>query len=403
MKFNWRALHLAATLVLVGYQAESFAACPAGCKPARKSNYENHQYSVAFGVNFTSTDQNAIFAGMDYWNSYFISGSQAAPFQYTAGQGRIVITVDRSMSGSGKGANYVHNLTNGYGTIYLNPDYLGGGYADLLRTIFDHEFGHGLGFDDVGTAGCSGQTAMYTDQGNGPVTPVGSTITDCDKDAATSAWPPPPPPPPPPPGPFTDPSPYNEWAGRCVNCDPLILDLRGDGVQTTNLQNGVSFDIDGDGTSERIAWTDPASEDAFLWVDRDGNHHLENGSELFGVGMRLPSGELARDGFEALAAFDRPILGGLEDGVIDPADWVWNRLRLWLDENHNGVCEPGESRPIHAYGVLEIRLSNVADNVADSSGNLHGRRGNYLRRVVGDGAAHERFFALDSVDFRRGR
>jgi hypothetical protein len=35
----------------------------------------------------------------------------------------------------------------------------------------------------------------------------------------------------------------------------------------------------------------------------------------------------------------------------------WNRLRLWRDADHDGICDPGEALPSHRFGVLKIDLA----------------------------------------------
>lgn len=88
-----------------------------------------------------------------------------------------------------------------------------------------------------------------------------------------------------------------EAALACHNLSPLVLDLNGDGVQTTDLFAPVSFDLDGDGEAERVAWTYGSSEEGFLWIDLNRSSVVESGRELFGQGTVLPSGETAKDGF----------------------------------------------------------------------------------------------------------
>ena len=77
------------------------------------------------------------------------------------------------------------------------------------------------------------------------------------------------------------------------------------------------FDIDADGYSESVTWVSPEARDAFLFLDRNGNGIVDDGSELFGDATYLFSGEIAQHGYEALAEFDLFEYGGNGDGVID--------------------------------------------------------------------------------------
>ena len=184
-------------------------------------------------------------------------------------------------------------------------------------------------------------------------------------------------------------------------CDPLILDLNGDGVRTTGAHQPVFFDLDGDGARERIAWTDPATEEGFLYLDLNHKGRVEDGSELFGVGTVMPDGTRSRDGFEALSMYDSVAQGGNADGIIDSNDEIWNRLRLWVDRNHNGVCEPNETGPIHNYHVESIRLDATKAAVLDEAGNLHQFASTFNRRTTGKADERNRNFAIDAVGFQR--
>jgi hypothetical protein len=136
------------------------------------------------------------------------------------------------------------------------------------------------------------------------------------------------------------------------------------------------------------------------WLDLDTNHNVDDGRELFGIATMLPDGSRASDGFEALAAYDRPAGGGNSDGVVDVADAIWGRLRLWVDRNHDGLSQPDETGPIHRYGIAWISLSHTIDDSVDDMGNIHRLRGSYRRRVVGDGPVRYEPMLMHDIFFR---
>jgi hypothetical protein len=86
------------------------------------------------------------------------------------------------------------------------------------------------------------------------------------------------------------------------NATPLMLDLNGDGVHTTSIDQGVAFDIEGNGQVVQTAWSD--GKDGFLALDINGDGRINSGRELLGNGTLLSNGSKARDGFEALAQYD---------------------------------------------------------------------------------------------------
>ncbi len=98
--------------------------------------------------------------------------------------------------------------------------------------------------------------------------------------------------------------------------DPLILDLNGNGLRTSGVHAGVSFDINGDGLVDKTSFV--SGGDAFLALDKNNNGRIDNGKELFG------DQEGASNGFMALSEYDEN-----KDGQIDNSDAVYQQLRLF--------------------------------------------------------------------------
>lgn len=73
---------------------------------------------------------------------------------------------------------------------------------------------------------------------------------------------------------------------------PLILDLDGDGVETTSLKERTFFDHDGNGFAEQTAWS--ADDDGILVYDRNNNGVIDSGAELFGDNTPRVLGEKKR-------------------------------------------------------------------------------------------------------------
>lgn len=66
----------------------------------------------------------------------------------------------------------------------------------------------------------------------------------------------------------------------------------------------------------------------------------------------LADGSKAKNGFEALSQYDTN-----GDGVIDENDEIFDQLRLWVDENGDGVSDQGELKSLKDMHIKAINLN----------------------------------------------
>ncbi|MBF0308389.1 MAG: peptidoglycan DD-metalloendopeptidase family protein, partial [Magnetococcales bacterium] len=156
--------------------------------------------------------------------------------------------------------------------------------------------------------------------------------------------------------------------------DPLVLDLDGDGIETTSA-DGVQvtlFDHDANGIRTGTGWV--KSDDGFLVLDRDGNGSIDSGRELFGVDTLKSNGQLAQSGFDALADQD-----GNLDGKIDASDAIFASLRIWRDLNQDGISQANELTSLEANNILSIGVVGTSVQTNLGNGNIQTAVGTFTR------------------------
>jgi hypothetical protein len=125
---------------------------------------------------------------------------------------------------------------------------------------------------------------------------------------------------------------------------PIAIPLK-DGLEARDLEDrsaAVRFDADGTGLDRQWTWINPNA----AWLVHDPNHtgKITSGLQLFG---NVSFWCFWDNGYEALSSLDDN-----GDGVLSGAEL--HGLALWHDANGNGVCDPGEVRPLSYYGITGL-------------------------------------------------
>lgn len=174
--------------------------------------------------------------------------------------------------------------------------------------------------------------------------------------------------------------------------DPLIIDLGEEGIELTDVENGVYFDLDNNGFAEKTAWI--GTEDGFLALDINGNGIIDNGGELFGDQFIMPDGNISETGFEALSSLDENY-----DGIIDENDAVFEKLCVWIDSNHNGNTDENELKTLTESGIVSIDLNYVSDGTVNVETGTMEAESSFVTLNTGDKKKISEFwFIVNSSD-----
>ncbi|MBY0238272.1 MAG: heme utilization protein, partial [Burkholderiaceae bacterium] len=151
---------------------------------------------------------------------------------------------------------------------------------------------------------------------------------------------------------------------------PVVLDLDGNGIDTVGVDAGVRFDMQADGYPVATGWV--GGKDGLLTLDRNGDGAITSGAELFGASTPLQGGGQAANGYQAMADLDSNA-----DGALTAADSAWQQLRVWTDNNGDGVSEASELHTLASLKIARIGLDARA-TLASSNGNIVGLMSSYL-------------------------
>ncbi len=139
---------------------------------------------------------------------------------------------------------------------------------------------------------------------------------------------------------------WNEHSGTYY--PPIILDLNGDGLHFTSLQNSqVTVDVNLDGIQDKMAWA--GNNDGVLVWDKDHNHRITDVSE-FGF-QSLKAG--AQTDLEGLQALDTNF-----NGQLDAGDEKFSEFAIWQDANGNGKTDANEFKSLSDLQIASINLKS---------------------------------------------
>lgn len=367
-------LCVTAVAALLGPIPQAAPNC-ADCTPAPYNFSPSGSFSIGFDAGFTSEEKAGIVSGASgYWNGVFSQqsvGVSISSQEASYASANIKFTLDPSLVGQSIVAIATIN-GDGTGSVRVNPDKLNNARSQTYwKWSGAHEVGHLMGHQDVGNkpqGSCFGLTIMYetiySNIDSFPSSLCSDQLAVANKHS---------------PGNY-NPCDYGCPAGYtqscvgdqqpdpnncncCINYTPVLVDLLGDGIDMSGLEDGVTYQINAAGSRLKLGWP-VGPDDVWLALDRNGNGTIDHGGELFGNTTPQKTGGFAPNGYEALADLDEN-----GDSWVDADDAQFDRILVWSDGNRNGVAEPSEVRSAIDAGIRRIGTRYRESRRQDQWGN----------------------------------
>ena len=174
-------------------------------------------------------------------------------------------------------------------------------------------------------------------------------------------------------------------AKKMINQTTILVSLiPGQRFDISTAEDGVPFDLVGDGKKSPMAWPVDVENVGFLYYDEPVYGHT--GKNLFGnINGR-------ENGFKQLGAMcddsqvnkvnspDSRIIGP-PDGFINKEDHgCWKHLGVWRDLNRNGLKDPGELKTLDELGIETLEFTYTANQRQEGDGNQIQRVARYFKK-----------------------
>jgi trimeric autotransporter adhesin len=121
----------------------------------------------------------------------------------------------------------------------------------------------------------------------------------------------------------------------------LILDLEQNGVEINSAGQVYAYEAKDSKKNSPIQWV--GKDDAILYLDMDGSG-TANVVDEYDFKKRMPG---SVNLLNILNLFDTD-----NDKVLDSSDAFYSKLRIWTDENGNGLSEVSENKFLAEIGVV---------------------------------------------------